>query len=123
MTVRTEVESRLASLKLPTAFENVRFTKPAGDWLEVFFLTPNKMLVNVAADGYREHGMFQVNVYTKLGDGTAKATALVDQVKSLFPVLPADGLVKIEQPPNEAKGFPDGDYWCVPVTVRYRAEF
>jgi len=123
MTIRTEVEKKLASLNIPIAYENVSFTRPTGEWLEVFFLTPNKLLSNVAADGYREYGMFQVNVHTKLGTGSGRATELVNMIKNLFPVLPKTGSFSVESPPNEAKGFPDGEHWCVPITVRYRAEF
>jgi hypothetical protein len=125
MTVRKEIEMRLADFaatnKLPLAYENANFTKPAGEWLEIIFLTPNKLHRSVAA-GVREEGMFQVNVFTRLGIGSGRSSELVEQVSALFPVLPKVGLVSIEQPPNAARGFPDENHWCVPITVRYRAE-
>lgn len=125
MTIKSEIEARLVEFgltnKIPVAFEAVNFTKPVGEWIELIYLSPNKMHRNVAAQ-VRETGMFQVNVYTKLGFGTGRSTELVEEVSALFPVLPKVGLVSIEQPPNAARGYPDENHWCVPVTVRYRAE-
>lgn len=126
MTVRTEIESRLLAYAqaemLPVAFENASFEPPAGDWLSLYFLSPSLLNRNLAAEGVREEGMFQVSIFTKQGTGTGRSNELVRQVSALFPVLPKDGLVSIESPPTPAKGFPDGSHWCVPVTVRYRAE-
>lgn len=129
MTIRSEVEAKLASFAssqippIPVAFENVAFSPPPGEWIEITFLNSNTVNRDVAAKGKTEHGSFQINVYTKLGIGTGRATELASEVASLFPVLPKEGSFSVESPPNTAKGFPEGDHWCVPTTVRYRAEF
>lgn len=127
MTIRSEIESRLAAYakanNIPVAYENVGFTKPTtGPFLEILMLNSAATLRNVAADGSRVTGMFQVNCFAPVGDGMATVEAIADGVIKAFPVLPKEGTVSIEAPLNASQGIIIDGFMCVPVTGRYRAE-
>jgi len=74
MTIRSEIESKLADFastqNIPVAYENIDFERPTdGPYLEVFLLGKASKLRNVAAEGKRVTGMFQVNCYAAVVDG------------------------------------------------------
>lgn len=127
MTIRSEIETRLATLAksrgIPVAYENVSFIKPlTGGYLEVHFLTSTSRNRDVAAQGVRITGMFQINCFAPLGKGMAEVEALSDAVIAAFPVLPKTGIVSIEAPLDAASAMELDGFVCLPVTGRYRVE-
>lgn len=130
MTVRSEVESKLAAFAsshnppLPLALENMTFTKPtSGSWLAIFFLGESTRNRDLAGKHYANCGMFQVSVYSKLGEGMGKLETIAREIVALFPITPKMELTSIEATPHiGAKSVVD-DFAHIPVTMRYRAEF
>lgn len=130
MTVRSEVESKLATFAsshnppIPVAFENVPFTKPkAGNWLEIYFLGEKTINRDLAGEHYATYGMFQVSVYGKLGEGMGHLESLAHEIVALFPMVPKMLLTSVEATPNIGPRIIVDDFVSIPVTVRYRAEF
>lgn len=128
-TVRIEVETKLAAFAaskgLPVAYEEKAFTKPAvGNWLGINFLGDASKTRNLDAGGHTEFGMFQVTVFGRSGLGLGAISTLAREVAGLFPVIPKMPLTSIEAPANIGGSLNVGDgFVCVPVTLRYRAEF
>lgn len=127
-TVRSEVETVLAafadSKSLPVAFENVEFTRPdEGGWLEIHFLAEASAARGLDASGRTAYGMFQVSVYMPQGTGMRAVSELAREVADLFPVVPKMDVTSIEAPASISGSLIVDEYVCVPVTLRYRAEF
>ena len=129
MSIRTEVEERLAAFgastfpTLPIAFENRKFTRPDGKYLEVNFLGKTSVSRDVSTEGTTTTGMFQIACYAPIGKGMGDVEALADSVAKLFPVLPKVGEYSVETPPSISQGLIVDVFMCVVVTVRYRAEY
>ena len=129
MSIRTEVEGRLAEFgansfpTIPIAYENRKFTRPDGKYLEVTFLGKTSVNRDVSADGVTTTGMFQVACYAPIGKGMGDVEALAESVSALFPVLPKSGGYSVEAPPSISQGLLVDVFMCVVVTVRYRAEY
>lgn len=123
MSIRSEIETKLATLGVPIAYQNAPFTKPkTGLWVEVFLLDAIRSSRNVAAQGSRIMGKFIVNCYGQLGTGMASLESLVEQVINLFPVVPKTGTVSIEAPLSASSSIIVESFICVPVTGTYRVE-
>ncbi len=128
-TVRIEVEAKLAAFAaskgLPVAYEEVAFTKPAtGNWLAINFLGEASRHRTLDASGHTDYGMFQVSVCGRTGLGMGAISTLAREVAALFPVIPKMPLTSIEAPASIGGKVDLGDgFVCVPVTLRYRAEF
>lgn len=127
-TVRQEIESKLkewAAAKYPTlpiAFENVSFTKPDGDWIQIVFIPATTVNNNVAASRATLYGLFQINIYTKNDTGTKKSEMLAQSLIDLFPVVPKVGTVSIEQTGSIMNPMYDAQWRVTPVRFRYRQE-
>lgn len=128
MTIRSEIESRLAAWassqtpKIPVAYENVSFSKPSGQFLEVYMLPGSAKNNGVDAVGVRTTGTFQINCYSPVGGGMAAVEALAAAVVALYPVVPKTGTVSIEAPLNASQAMPMDGFMCIPVRGRYRVE-
>lgn len=128
MTARTEIETRLdnwakAQLPpIPVAFQNVTFAKPTGPYVELFFLGDNRANRDLAAEGVRTYGMFQISCYAPLNKGMGQVEALAEAVSDLFPVLPKTGTVSIEAPLSWSGSYVEDTHVCIPVRARYRIE-
>lgn len=129
MSARSEIETRInewaraQSPAIPVAFQNVKFTKPvSGPYLEVVLLGDNSTNRNLAADGIRTYGMFQVNVYAPVNAGMGQVEALAKSIVDLFPVIPKTGTVSIEAPLNTSGSTVIDAFVCIPVRARYRIE-
>jgi hypothetical protein len=129
--IRAELETRLKtwadaqSPKIPIAFQNVAFTKPAdgSPYMEPI-LMPNAT-INRTVDGKRKTyiGLFQVNCWAQSGNGMGTVEALAQSVVNLFPILPKTGAVSIEKTPEAEHPLMDDTGWViVPVTIQYRME-
>jgi hypothetical protein len=75
--------------------------------------------------GYRLRGIFQVDVFGLVGEGTDDVSALVQVVLDAFPLgsgVPAsDGFVRFENT-GRRSGRIDGGRYVVPVQVQFRAD-
>lgn len=128
MTVRIEVESILAAYaatkNLPVAYENVEFSQPEdGGWLELHFIADDSVVRGLDASGRTDIGMFQISIYVPQGEGMGAVSALAREIANLYPMVPKVGLTSIEAPAKISTGIIVDQYVCVPVTLRYRAEF
>lgn len=129
MSARSEIETRINTWAkaqtppVPVAFEGVNFTKPVnGPYIEVYMLGVNSRNRDVAANGVRTYGMFQINCYAPANKGMGEVEALRDSMVALFPVLPKTGMVSIEAPLSwSGSTVADGNAF-VPVRGNYRTE-
>lgn len=129
MGLRSEIESRLASFAaaqvppIPIALENRKFTKPSGGYyLEVHFLNSTPISNNLSASGVRLYGFFQISCYGPLAEGTGAIEDLAQKIVDLYPVIPKVGTVSIEKPLSTAQGFPMDNFFCIPITGKFRVE-
>lgn len=129
MSARSEIETRINSWAkmqkppIPIAFEGVSFTKPtSGPYLEIFMLGSTNINRNVAAEGVRTYGMFQINCYAPANKGMGEVEALRDSMVALFPVLPKTGTVSIEAPLSWSGSDVIDGFVLVPVRANYRIE-
>ena len=129
MSARTEIETKISDWAkaqnppIPVAFQNVKFVKPvSGPYLEVIMLGDNSINRNVAADGVRTTGIFQVNCFTPANQGMGQVEALAKGIADLFPVLPKTGTVSIEAPLNTSGSLIVDAFVCIPVRASYRIE-
>lgn len=129
-TIRAYFESKLTTFAaaqssiIPIAYEDRPFTPPSsGSYLEPFLLPSPTMNVTVNGLRSRYMGIFQVNVYVKSGLGSKASEALVQQIINLFPVIPKDSDVSVEQTPYATRVSQELSGWkCTPITIRYRME-
>lgn len=127
MSTRSEIETRVAaiaaSLSLPVSYENVPFTKPSdGNWIEITFLASTSVNRNVAAQGYRVRGGFQINCYGPLDVGLGGLESTVDTIIAAFPVIPKMGTVSIDEPLSDGVALIVDASIMIPITGRYRVE-
>jgi hypothetical protein len=94
---------------------------PSGAYLEGFLLPAETGFGGLAAGSFEDHqGIYQINVVTPKGGGTADERAMVDNVLTEFSKASKAGDVLIE------KSWPSGAferedaYRVIPVSVRYR---
>lgn len=127
--VRAALETRLGTLTpaLSTAYENAAFTPVAGTPYQRVFLLPatpdNEVL---GCDYYREIGIFQVMLCYPLNGGPAAAQARAELLRTHFKrgTSVSNGGVStiVTATPAVDRALIDGDRFCIPVSIRYRAE-
>lgn len=105
------------------AKENSGFTPPSsGSWAETFLMPAATLTATIRADRFREVGIFQINLYTKAGIGTALQDTLVQSLINAFPLVPT-GVVSIESQPYATKIDQNLAGWAVvAISVNYRYE-
>lgn len=121
--LKTFADAQVPPIK--TAFEQSAFTKPANQatFFECWLAPANT--INVSTDGSRKRylGYFQINIWVKEGQGSTIADGLAQQLIGLFPVVPKDSAVSVEQPGCQHLAFPDASgYSITPVDFYYRFE-
>lgn len=129
MSARSEIEKRLGNWArtqvppIPVAIEGVEFNKPeSGPFLEVILLGEDRANRDLAAEGIRAYGMFQINCYSPANEGMGEVEELRDAVAALYPVLPKTGTVSIEKPLSWSGGTVIDGYAFIPVRGNYRIE-
>lgn len=129
MTARKEIEQRLNNWAkaqvppIPVSVEGFEFKKPVdGPYLEVFLLGDSNVSANLAAEGVRHYGMFQVNCYYPANNGMGDVEELRDAVVALYPVLPKIGTVSIEKPLSWSGGTVIDGFAFIPIRANYRVE-
>jgi hypothetical protein len=90
-------------------------------YLEAFILPAETGTGALAGDGYQDYtGIYQINVVTKKGNGTADARAMVEAVLTEFGKAATAGVTLIEKSWASGSFDRDESYFVVPVSVRYR---
>jgi hypothetical protein len=111
---------------LTIARENIAFTKPVNSatFLEAFLIPANTINPNVSADRRRFYGDFQINVWSKEGNGAQDAETIAEEISQLFKVFPKDLMpVSVEAPASIKKSLTDGTgYRVTPILIPYRME-
>jgi len=128
--IRSALETKLKTWadaqvpKIPVAFEGIAFSKPSsGAYIEPL-LIPN-VTSNNELSGRRKTllGIFEVRCWHPSGRGMGGVEQLVNNVISLFPLLPKIGSVSIENTPHAEHPIIDESGWIiVPVLIFYRYE-
>lgn len=128
--VRQALETRLAtwasaqSPSIPVAYENAIFEKPTDStWLESILIpnTTNNRETTALHQTYI--GLFQVNVWSRKGEGLHDAQVVAESISSLFPVMPKIGSVSIDKPPHVGRPILDDSGWvALPILMSYRYE-
>jgi len=128
--IRAALETRLkvwadAQLpKIPVAFESVTFNKPLSNVYLQPLLIPN-ITLNNELSGIRKTqlGIFEVRCWCRSGIGMGVVEGIASSVINLFPLVPKQGAVSIENTPYAEKPMFDEAGWIiVPVMIFYRYE-
>jgi len=128
--IRAYFETKLStwaatqSPALRIAFQNSPFTPTATETYLETWLIP-AYTKNPSVDGLhkREGGLFQVNVVAIEGKGTKASADIAQAIASLFPVVPKDSVVSVEQTPFIMPGLPNRDgRWVTPIRIQYRLD-
>ncbi|WP_082818874.1 DUF4128 domain-containing protein [Cupriavidus nantongensis] len=127
--IRRALEKHLLAMApvLPLAPENVPFTPTPGAPYQRVHLLPATPANPTMGDGfYREVGVFQVSLYYPQGTGPAAAQTRAEAVRNYFPrglLIPEGGIsTRVERTPAISSGVPDGDRWCIHVSIQYSAD-
>jgi len=126
--VRKEITDKLKtwaaaqSTPLKIAIEGVPFEKPSDPWLELFVMPSTTVDSNVGVKRATLYGFFQINIYTKDGEGTKKAEDIAQALITLYPVIPKLSTVSIEQTGSILNHYQDAQWRVTPVRIRYRQE-
>ena len=120
------LSTQLATLNLPTAWENSRFKPTVGQvYLAESLIAGSTIAVGFANQASDEYGgIYQVLVYAPADAGKGIARSTADTVAAAFvrgDRLVYDGVIVTIQSTSQAAGFMSGDRFVVPVSVAYRA--
>ena len=120
------LSTQLATLNLPTAWENSRFNPTAGQvYLAESLIAGSTIAVGIASQASDEYGgIYQVLVYAPADAGKGIARSTADTVAATFvrgDRLVYNGVTVTIQSTSQAAGFMSGDRFVVPVSVAYRA--
>ena len=120
------LSTQLATLKLPTAWENVPFKPTSGQaYLAESLIAGNTIPVGFANQASDEFGgIYQVLVYSPsdVGKGVGRATA--DTVAAAFvrgQRITYGGVTVTILSTSQSAAFMSGERWVVPVSITYRA--
>lgn len=128
--IRAYFETKLStwaaahSPPLRIAYQNVPFTPTATEsYLECFLLPAYTMNPSVDGLRLREGGIFQINAVVVEGKGTKAVYDIAQAIVNLFPVVPKDNAVSVEQTPSIARPFLDRNgRLSLPVSINYRLD-
>jgi hypothetical protein len=120
------LSTQLATLNLPTAWENVRFKPVSGQtYIAETLIAGNTIPVGFANQASDEFGgVYQVLVYSPADAGKGVGRATADTVAAAFvrgQRLVYNGVTVTILSTSQSSGFMSGDRWVVPVSVTYRA--
>lgn len=127
VSIRAALETALNAMSpsISTAFENVAFSPTAGtayQRVNVLFGTP---LNDEISRSYEERGFMQVTLCYPVNAGPGTAATRAELVRSSFyrgRTLTASGVtVLINLTPEILPAFVDGDRYCIPVRVPFKA--
>lgn len=131
--VRAALEGRLstwAAARVPAlvvVWENVPYNPAQGQTYLRAFLLPAPTQSDDLAGAHRARlGVFQVSIVVPINQGPGAATAIADELNTLFPVNGryTSSLVttQIITPASPSPAFQDGATYIVPVSIGYRSD-
>lgn len=127
--IRKALEKHLSAMSpsLSTAFENVPFTPVTGVAYQRVNLLPNAPDNSAQGSGmYFDRGIFQVTLCYPQGTGPAAAEARAQMLRDWFrratTMVEGDVSVIVTTTPRISRGEPEGDRFCIPVSVSYQAQ-
>ncbi len=112
---------------MPVAWENTRYERSKDGFLEPQqFPIPTEQ-VTLGTNGQNRHiGIFQVTINWPLGKGAETPKHMAGDIIRHFKrgtVITKDGeTIKIITPPGIDTGFPEDDFYRLPVSIRYRVD-
>lgn len=120
------LSTKLATLNLPTAWENSRFKPTAGQvYLAESLIAGDTIAVGFAIQAADEYGgIYQVLVYAPADAGKGIARSTADTVAAAFvrgDRLAYEGVTVTIQSTTQGAGFMSGDRFVVPVSISYRS--
>ena len=129
-TIRAYFEGKLAtwaaahSPVVKVAYEGKAFTPPtSGIYAECYLMPAYTMNPFVSATHKREGGIFQITIVGTETNGTKALYDIAQEIVNLFPVVPKDSAVSVEQTPHIAKVFKtEAGKIALPVSITYRLE-
>jgi hypothetical protein len=124
--ISAALATQLATLDLPTQWENAKFTPEHGiTYLAESLIPGSTIAVGIASAASDEFGgVYQVLVYAPLDYGKGHARLVADQVAGAFQRgdrLIYDGVTVTILQTTQNASFKSGERWCIPVSVTYRA--
>lgn len=127
VSIRAAFKKKLNMASLPIAVENVEFSPPAdGKYCEMHLLPAAPVDAVLGAEWHFEVGIAQITLVYPGGKGTGAGEAKAEEIRNLFfrgLTLIEDGIqVEVTRTPAQAKGFPDGVFWRIPISVSWQAQ-
>ena len=126
--IRAALEKRLTSVTpaIITAYENVTISPALGVPYQRSNLLPNTPDdAFMGSQTYFERGIYQVTVCFPMGNGPGACEARVQLVKDAFKrgtSFVEQGLtVMVMNAPSVSSAMIDGDRFCIPISIRYKA--
>lgn len=130
--IRKALEKRLLAMAsglaaTATAMENGSFNPVAGTpYQRVNLLPATPDNSEQSGKNYFERGIFQVTLCYPSGKGSGAVEAQADRVKAAFKrgtsTTESGVRVIVMLTPKITPGYPDGDRWCIPISVTYQAQ-
>ena len=129
ISVRAALQSKLDGMSpaLATAWENFKDDSVPIDGVpyQAAYLLPSVENPTMGDNYHRLIGVFQINLYYPLKEGTATAEARAELIKTTFKrgtSMTSGGITtRIERTPEILQGRVDGDRWMIPIKIRWFA--
>jgi hypothetical protein len=128
--IRAALDTRLSTLPglPPVAWEGEDYAPVQGVTYAKVALLPRTPSNRTLTEQLQDNGgVYQIGLYFPRGTPTGTMDALAGTIQQHFAAgtsLSAGIIgVRIEGTPAIAAGFPTGDRWLVPVSIRYRSIF
>ena len=125
--IRIALETALNGMApaLATSWENVPFTPATGTEYQQAFLLPSEPDNPELSGGYRDQGIFQINLRYPLQTGAKAAQDRAELIQGTFKrgnSYAAGGItVNITRTPHIGSGVAVDDRWFLPVRIQYHA--
>ncbi|MBV7434491.1 DUF4128 domain-containing protein [Cardiobacteriaceae bacterium TAE3-ERU3] len=103
---------------LPVVFENLDTPVQESTYLTTH-LIPAKTTFDTFT-GDKQHGIFQINLYTPQRQSVVEADELADEIIALYPVGKLKHIT-IEQPTCRNQGLYVNGWYAITITVNYRS--
>ena len=128
--VRAALETAVAvaSVGIPTAYENQRFVPPSGGtpWQKCFVMFAKPQNLEAGRKSYNEVGYLQVTLMYPQGAGTGDSTAQAEALRSAFKrgnsFTSGGVVVSVTDTPEIGRQVPDGPDWAQVVRVPFMAQ-
>lgn len=125
--IKALLEQKLLAMPgvLPTAFENVSFTPPAGPYQACYHLINSPVDLGIEGTLTEERGILQVTLRYPEGKGRQLTDAMADQLKQHFKpaqiILGPGFRIELNKTPSVSTGSPDEGRWAIPVSIYWEA--